>query len=147
MRGHILRLQTIQRNMDMEEDEGVVDYMANNQQDSTRCESPSWTRSRKLVDMWAKQVVGRLKELGEGRCAHSSFTVAQNSTANNFAPIIGAKIEWLLAQSWNTAPGGRDARGRIALKMVSSKCCTESGSVTDDPSTTQPALMPVEDQQ
>jgi hypothetical protein len=94
MRGHILRLQTIQRNMDMEEDEGVVDYMANNQQDSIRCES-ELDRSRKLVDMWAKQVVGRLKELGEVD-APALVSVAQNSAANGFAPIIGAKIEWLL---------------------------------------------------
>ena len=94
MRGHILRLQTIQRNMDMEEDEGVVDYMANNQQDSMRCES-ELDRSRKLVDMWAKQVVGRLKELGDAD-APPLLSVAHNPTASDFTPIIGAKIEWLL---------------------------------------------------
>jgi hypothetical protein len=94
MRGHILRLQTIQRNMDMEEDEGVVDYMANNQQDSVRCES-ELDRSRKLVDMWAKQIVGRLKELGDAD-APPLLSVAHSPTANDFAPIIGAKIEWLL---------------------------------------------------
>jgi hypothetical protein len=94
MRGHILRLQTIQCNMDMEEDEGVVNYMTNNQQDSVRCES-ELDRSRKLVDMWAKQVVRRLKELGDTN-APPLLSVAHNSTAHNFAPIIGAKIEWLL---------------------------------------------------
>jgi hypothetical protein len=94
----ILRLQTIERNLDLEEDEGVVDALANHVEDHKKC-SVELDRARKKVDSGSKTVVGRLKVLGEHERESSAGLVPTGGSggANEYVPKqIGGKLENLL---------------------------------------------------
>lgn len=90
----ILRLQTIQRNMDLEEDEGVVDALANYTQDHSQCQL-ELDRARKRVDMGCKEVVNRLRAFGDGRVDDQVLS-ASSQENGEYVPFKGARIERLL---------------------------------------------------
>lgn len=63
---YILRLEMIQQNLDLEEDEGIIDAMANNVQEEKEVQLEI-DRSRKRVDSDMKAVVERLRKLDANR--------------------------------------------------------------------------------
>jgi Gamma tubulin complex component N-terminal/Gamma tubulin complex component C-terminal len=90
----ILRLQSIQVNLDLEEDDGIFDALTNYQQDLNEC----WAeldRARKRVDGGSRAVVTRLREFGESGQSLLIPTEA-SSTTGGYQPVNGAKIERLL---------------------------------------------------
>jgi hypothetical protein len=90
----ILRLQTIQRNLDLEEDDGVFDAMGNYAQDLKDC----WIeldRARKKADYGTREIVARLRGIGNS----GSVTVGRNDQvygSDDYQPFTQVKLEWLL---------------------------------------------------
>ncbi|KAI9668054.1 MAG: hypothetical protein M1821_000874 [Bathelium mastoideum] len=74
---HIIRLQIIQQNLDLEADEGVIDALTDypKEERETQLEID---RARKKIDGSTKSVVGRLRELDEERMG--------GGVGRNFAP-------------------------------------------------------------
>jgi hypothetical protein len=89
----ISRLQTIQRNLDLEEDEGVYDAMGNYNQDLQEC----WIeldRARKKADSGTREIVTRLRDIGNG-----GAMLAQKEHVyggDEYQPFTPVKLEWLL---------------------------------------------------
>jgi hypothetical protein len=91
---HILRLQSIQLNLDLEEDEGIFDALSNYQRDLSEC----WAeldRARKRVDGGSRAVVTRLREFGESRQSLLMPT-EMSDTTRGYQSVNGIKIERLL---------------------------------------------------
>jgi hypothetical protein len=94
---YIIRLQTIQQNLDLEEDEGVVDTMANNVQEEKEVQL-ELDRSRKRVDSDMKAVVDRLRELDADR-TEIDFGIDESiekSEKQEYVPFRGPGVERLL---------------------------------------------------
>lgn len=94
---YILRLQTIQQNLDLEEDEGVVDAMANNVQDEKDVQLEI-DRSRKRVDSDMKAVVDRLRELDAVRTDldFGEDQLIEKNKKGEYVPWRGPGVERLL---------------------------------------------------
>ncbi|KAF2671858.1 Spc98 family protein [Microthyrium microscopicum] len=105
MIAQIMRLQTVQRNMDLEEDEGVFDAMENYVAEAAEC-AVELDRARKRVDSGARAVVGRLKELSAGDGLNGVVSGIGGIGLGNmgvgkidgdgYRPVVGGKIEWLI---------------------------------------------------
>jgi hypothetical protein len=96
----ILRLQTIERNLDLEEDEGVEDALSNNEQDHKQC-LVELHRARTRVDSATKSVVSRLKLLGdvEREAAGGELIPSTENSGlkSEYVPrALVVKLEWLL---------------------------------------------------
>jgi len=93
----ILRLQTIQQNLDLEEDEGVIDAMANNEQEEKDVQL-ELDRSRKRVDSDMKAVVDRLRELDAERTGvdFDEYSAAEAGQKQEYVPWRGPGVERLL---------------------------------------------------
>jgi gamma-tubulin complex component len=90
----ILRLQTIQRNLDLEEDEGIFDALSNYKTDLEDC----WAeldRARKRVDSGCRAVVERLRDCGQ-EAPTPLIQADLDPSSSNYHPATGAKIERLL---------------------------------------------------
>jgi hypothetical protein len=95
--GYILRLQSIQQNLDLEEDEGVVDALANNEQEQKDVQL-ELDRSRKRVDGDMKVVVGRLRELDAAKVdtAFEGDEFVGADEKQEYVPWRGPGVERLL---------------------------------------------------
>ena len=94
---YILRLQSIQQNLDLEEDEGVVDALANNEQEQKDVQL-ELDRSRKRVDSDMKAVVGRLRELDAAKfdMAFEGDEFVGANEKQEYVPWRGPGVERLL---------------------------------------------------
>lgn len=94
---YILRLQSIQHNLDLEEDEGVVDALANNEQEQKEVQL-ELDRSRKRVDSDMKAVVGRLRELDAAKVdtAFEGDEFVGADEKQEYVPWRGPSVERLL---------------------------------------------------
>jgi hypothetical protein len=94
---YILRLQSIQQNLDLEEDEGVVDALANNEQEQKDVQL-ELDRSRKRVDGDMKAVVGRLRELDAAKVdtAFGGDEFVGVDEKQEYVPWRGPGVERLL---------------------------------------------------
>jgi len=94
---YILRLQSIQQNLDLEEDEGVVDALANNEQEQKDVQL-ELDRSRKRIDGDMKAVVGRLRELDAAKVdtAFGGDEFVGVDEKQEYVPWRGPGVERLL---------------------------------------------------
>lgn len=94
---YIIRLQTIQQDLDLEEDEGVVDAMANNVQEEKEVQL-QLDRSRKRIDSDMKAIVNRLRELDADRVEieFRADESVEKSERNEYVPWRGPGVERLL---------------------------------------------------
>lgn len=95
LRAQILRLQTIQQNLDLEEDEGIFDALGNYATDLNDCQA-ELDRARKRVDAGARAVVGRLRECGSGDDYQRDFLASEGNEQGGWRAVNGARIERLL---------------------------------------------------
>lgn len=87
------RLRTIQRNLDLERDEGVVDALVNYEQEEKDV-LLELDRSRKRVDIDLRSLVGRLRELDKERVGTGLF--GDGETIGGFEPWKGGGVDRLL---------------------------------------------------
>ncbi|KAF2838951.1 hypothetical protein M501DRAFT_935234 [Patellaria atrata CBS 101060] len=88
----IVRLQRIHQNLDLEEDDGVVDALANYAQDEQDI-SLELDRARKRVDSDMKSLVGRLREIDVERIGSRQF---DHKGQEDFEPWKGGGVDRLL---------------------------------------------------
>ncbi|KAK3080898.1 hypothetical protein LTS18_012135, partial [Coniosporium uncinatum] len=91
---YLLRLQSIQQSLDLEEDEGIIDAMSNNVQDEKDVKL-ELDRSRKRVDSDMKALVQRLRELDKERIGVEGLKLSTVGD-DGYEPWRGAGIDRLL---------------------------------------------------
>ncbi|GME34188.1 Spc97/Spc98 family protein [Neofusicoccum parvum] len=89
----IERLRTVQQNLDLERDEGVVDALANYEQEEKDV-LLELDRARKRVDSDLRSLVGRLRELDKERVGTGLF--GDGETIGGFEPWKGGGVDRLL---------------------------------------------------
>ncbi|KAL1636372.1 hypothetical protein SLS58_009865 [Diplodia intermedia] len=87
------RLRTIQRNLDLERDEGVVDALANYEQEEKDV-LLELDRARKRVDSDLRSLVARLRELDKERVGTGLF--GDGESIGGFEPWKGGGVDRLL---------------------------------------------------
>ncbi|KKY16315.1 putative spc97 spc98 family protein [Diplodia seriata] len=87
------RLRTIQRNLDLERDEGVVDAFANYEQEEKDV-LLELDRARKRVDSDLRSLVARLRELDKERVGTGLF--GDGESIGGFEPWKGGGVDRLL---------------------------------------------------
>jgi Gamma tubulin complex component N-terminal/Gamma tubulin complex component C-terminal len=92
---NILRLQNIEHNLDLEEDSGVVDALADNLGDHGKC-LIELDRARKKVDSAMKLVVSKLKSLGESEQTSGNILIDTGPATEFRATLQGVTLESLL---------------------------------------------------
>jgi Gamma tubulin complex component N-terminal/Gamma tubulin complex component C-terminal len=103
---YIHRLQVIQQNLDLEEDEDIVDPLANYEQEQKEV-TLELDRSRKRVDSDMKAIVARLRELDMEELGGRLNTKAK--AEGEFEPWRGPGIERLLMKlDFGAAPDDED---------------------------------------
>ncbi|OCK82386.1 Spc98 family protein [Lepidopterella palustris CBS 459.81] len=106
----ITRLQTIQQNLDLEED-GVVDAMANNAQEEKDV-SRELDRARKRVDSDLKSLVARLREIDAERVGSGSLPVRSSLKAEEFESLrVGGIDRLLMKLDWGSSADDEDEDG------------------------------------
>lgn len=89
----IERLRTVQQNLDLERDEGVVDALANYEQEEKDV-LLELDRARKRVDSDLRSLVGRLRELDKERVGTGLF--GDGEMIGGFEPWRGGGVDRLL---------------------------------------------------
>ncbi|KAL1638200.1 hypothetical protein SLS56_000008 [Neofusicoccum ribis] len=89
----IERLRTVQQNLDLERDEGVVDALANYEQEEKDV-LLELDRARKRVDSDLRSLVGRLRELDKERVGTGLF--GDGESIGGFEPWKGGGVDRLL---------------------------------------------------
>ncbi|KAJ4990334.1 Gamma-tubulin complex component 4 [Stagonosporopsis vannaccii] len=95
--GHITRLQSIQRNLDLEEDDGVEDYAQNYKKEEADV-SLEMDRARRRLDSDLKGLIERLREIDGERIGTSGPrpTNALDDDEGKFEPLQVGGIDRLL---------------------------------------------------
>lgn len=99
------RLESIQHNMDLESDEGVVDNLA----DYPRAESEVWQElraSRGLVEDGIRAVVGRLREIDESRAGEGRRVFGEDDLVRGLSSSLSSLSSELVAGSGAGAGAG-----------------------------------------
>ncbi|KAF2200095.1 Spc98 family protein [Delitschia confertaspora ATCC 74209] len=96
----ISRLQTIQQNLDLEEDEGVEDSLANYNQEEKEV-SLSLDRARKRLDSDMKALIARLRAIDAERIGLGPISSSQSSESPTFEPLrVGGVDRLLMKLDW-----------------------------------------------
>lgn len=89
------RLQIVQLNLDMEEDEGVIDAMTNHAEEEKEV-ALELDRSRKRVDSDLQSLVARLRNIDTERLGSGGVHVKPSSSEDNYEPWRCGGVDRLL---------------------------------------------------
>lgn len=89
------RLQTIQQNLDLEEDEGLVDALTNHAEEEKQV-ALELDRSRKRVDSDLQSLVARLRIIDTERLGSSGFHVKPSLSEDSYEPWRCGGVDRLL---------------------------------------------------
>jgi hypothetical protein len=106
----VTRLQTIQQNLDLEED-GVVDDLANYAQEEKEV-SLELDRARKRVDSDLKSLVARLREIDAERVGSGSYPGQSTLRSGSYEPWrVGGVDRLLMKLDWGSGADDGDEDG------------------------------------
>ncbi|KAF2744287.1 hypothetical protein M011DRAFT_461077 [Sporormia fimetaria CBS 119925] len=106
----ITRLQAIRQHLDLEEDDGVEDYMTNYKQEEAQI-ALQLDRARRRLDSDMKTVISRLRDIDSERVGSTvGGSLAGSWTAGEYEPLRVGGIDTLLMKlDWGSAEDEKDA--------------------------------------